>query len=106
MTGIAEMFAEFSSADEFEVCAQLEFAFFRELENKRLNERRRYRLIKSNPDKYAQLKARKRAWVSYYEKRKRCDDPAWVERHRKRKREQMARMRARRREARCVRKAA
>ena len=101
MTGIDELFREYSEPDEFEYQAQLELFAWRRVEAKREhNEANRYhkqahdRARAARPDRVVYL----RDWHRDYRKRK-SEDAAWVERQRELTRARLARFRAARRAA-------
>lgn len=98
MTGIAELFAEYSGQDPD--WFQLAFCFERtreaELERKRENEQRRWRIIRTNHERAEHRRVVNRRAVAKHEQKKRATDPQWVEAYRKRNRERMQRKRAER----------
>jgi predicted sulfurtransferase len=95
MTGIAEYLAELASDRDDEAWFQLAFVFEQrhaaELEAKRENERRRYRIVQTIPDRRRQSSEEKRAYMREYARKRREANP---EAERKRVRDAMARSRA------------
>jgi hypothetical protein len=96
VTGIDELFREYSEPDEFVLQGQMELFAWRRYEAKREAERRRYRIVMSIPDiRRARMSRPKlREYRRNHEQRKRTDQ-AWLKRRREQKRLSMQRARAR-----------
>ncbi len=99
MTGIVEIFAEFAcyEADEF----QMVFAFERErrirLARQRYYSERTRMRVNADPDRRGRRQAYMRGYMRDYDRRRRAEDPAYLEMRRKAGREAMRRLYARRR---------
>lgn len=105
MTGIAELFEEFSRVDEFQLA--FDFEQFAGIERRAHAERQRerYRMLRLSSIGRAVLRSYeqrperreyKRNWIREYDRRKMQTDPAYAQRRRQTKKESMRRQRERR----------
>lgn len=95
MEGVAEYLAELASDRDEDAWFQLAFHFEQQheaqLEAKRDNEKRRYRIVQTIPDRRRQSSEEKRAYMREYARKRREADPTAS---RERVRQAMARSRA------------
>lgn len=99
MTGVDDLFREFSQPDEFHLQAQLELFAWLAMRAQRERQKRWRQDVKCDPARRERRRAYQRTWLRDYFKRKRATDPAWTARVKEQNRLANVRYRAKRRAA-------